>query len=31
MTYVDGFLLPIPRKHLQKYRRLAQTALKLAA
>ena len=29
MTYVDGFLLPIPRKHLQKYRRLAQTAGKV--
>ena len=26
MAYVDGFLLPVPRKNLQLYRRIAQRA-----
>lgn len=26
MAYVDGFLLPVPRKNLQAYRRIAQRA-----
>ena len=26
MKYVDGFVLPVPRKHLQVYRRMAQKA-----
>jgi uncharacterized protein YbaA (DUF1428 family) len=29
MTYVDGFVLPVPRKNLQAYRRLAQKAGKV--
>jgi uncharacterized protein YbaA (DUF1428 family) len=29
MAYVDGFLLPIPGKNLQAYRRLAQKAGKI--
>ena len=28
-AYVDGFVLPVPRKNLQAYRRLAQKAGKL--
>jgi uncharacterized protein YbaA (DUF1428 family) len=24
MSYVDGYILPIPKKHLQTYRRMAQ-------
>jgi len=27
--YVDGFLLPVPRKHLAAYRRLARTAARV--
>jgi uncharacterized protein YbaA (DUF1428 family) len=26
MRYVDGFVLPVPKKNLQKYRRIAQQA-----
>jgi uncharacterized protein YbaA (DUF1428 family) len=26
MRYVDGFVLPVPKKHLQTYRRMAQKA-----
>jgi uncharacterized protein YbaA (DUF1428 family) len=26
MQYVDGFVLPVPKKHLQAYRRLARKA-----
>ena len=26
MRYVDGFVLPIPKKHVQAYRRIAQKA-----
>jgi uncharacterized protein YbaA (DUF1428 family) len=26
MSYVDGFVVPVPRKKLQAYRRMAQTA-----
>jgi uncharacterized protein YbaA (DUF1428 family) len=29
MAYVDGFVLPLPRKNLQAYRRMAQTAGKV--
>jgi len=29
MQYVDGFVLPVPKKHLQAYRRLAQKAGKI--
>jgi uncharacterized protein YbaA (DUF1428 family) len=29
MRYVDGFVLPIPKKNLQAYRRLAQKAGKI--
>ena len=29
MAYVDGFLLPVPRKHLDTYRRLALKAGKV--
>jgi uncharacterized protein YbaA (DUF1428 family) len=29
MPYVDGFVLPIPRKNLQAYRRMAQKAGKV--
>ena len=29
MRYVDGFLLPVPKKKLQAYRRLAQKAGKI--
>jgi uncharacterized protein YbaA (DUF1428 family) len=29
MRYVDGFLLPLPTKNLQLYRRLAQKAGKI--
>lgn len=29
MKYVDGFVLPIPKKNLQRYRRLAQEAGRL--
>ncbi|MCA1562283.1 MAG: DUF1428 domain-containing protein [Acidobacteria bacterium] len=29
MPYVDGFLLPVPRKNLQAYRRMAQRAGKV--
>jgi uncharacterized protein YbaA (DUF1428 family) len=29
MRYVDGFLLPVPKKNLQAYRRLAQKAGKV--
>jgi uncharacterized protein YbaA (DUF1428 family) len=29
MRYVDGFLLPVPRRKLQTYRRLAQKAGKI--
>jgi uncharacterized protein YbaA (DUF1428 family) len=28
-TYVDGFVLPVPRKHLAAYRRMAQKAGKV--
>jgi uncharacterized protein YbaA (DUF1428 family) len=27
--YVDGYVLPIPKKHLQVYRRMAQKAGKI--
>jgi uncharacterized protein YbaA (DUF1428 family) len=26
MQYVDGFVLPVPRKHLEAYRRVARRA-----
>ena len=29
MRYVDGFVLPVPKKSLQAYRRMAQTAGKI--
>lgn len=29
MPYVDGYVLPIPRKNLQAYRRMARTAAKV--
>jgi uncharacterized protein YbaA (DUF1428 family) len=29
MKYVDGFVLPVPRKNLQAYRRIAQKAGKI--
>lgn len=29
MTYVDGFLLPVPKKKLQAYRRMARKAAKI--
>jgi uncharacterized protein YbaA (DUF1428 family) len=29
MKYVDGFLLPVPKKNLQAYRRMAQAAGKI--
>jgi uncharacterized protein YbaA (DUF1428 family) len=29
MKYVDGFVLPVPKKNLQAYRRLAQKAGKI--
>ena len=29
MAYVDGFLLPVPKKNLPAYRRLAQKAAKI--
>jgi len=29
MAYVDGFLLPLPKKHLKLYRRIAQQAGKI--
>ena len=29
MAYVDGFLLAVPKKHLQAYRRIAQRAGKV--
>lgn len=29
MRYVDGFVLPVPKKNLQTYRRMAQKAGKL--
>ena len=29
MRYVDGFLLPVPKKNLQEYRRMAQKAGKI--
>jgi len=29
MPYIDGFVLPVPKKNLQAYRRLAQKAGKL--
>jgi len=29
MSYVDGFLLPIPKKNLEAYRRMARTAGKV--
>jgi len=29
MSYVDGFVLPVPRKRLQDYRRMAQAAGKV--
>jgi len=29
MAYVDGFVLPLPKKNLQAYRRMAQTAGKV--
>jgi uncharacterized protein YbaA (DUF1428 family) len=29
MKYVDGFLLPIPKKNLQAYRRMSQAAGKI--
>ena len=29
MAYVDGFVLPLPKKNLQAYRRLAQKASKI--
>jgi uncharacterized protein YbaA (DUF1428 family) len=29
MNYVDGFLLPVPKKNLEVYRKMAQTAGKI--
>ncbi len=29
MRYVDGYVLPVPKKHLQAYRRIAQKAGKI--
>ncbi len=29
MSYVDGFVLPVPKKKLEAYRRMAQTAGKV--
>ena len=29
MSYVDGFVVPVPRKNLAAYRRMAQTAGKI--
>lgn len=29
MKYVDGFVVPVPKKNLQAYRRLAQKAAKI--
>jgi len=29
MPYVDGFLLPVPRKHIDAYRRIARKAGKI--
>ncbi|HEY8268989.1 MAG TPA: DUF1428 domain-containing protein [Xanthobacteraceae bacterium] len=29
MSYVDGFIVPVPRKNLQAYRRMAQKAGKV--
>lgn len=29
MQYVDGYVLPVPKKNLQVYRRLAQKAGKI--
>ena len=29
MRYVDGYVLPVPKKNLQAYRRIAQKACKL--
>ena len=29
MSYVDGFVLPLPRKNIQAYRRMAQKAGKI--
>lgn len=29
MKYVDGYVVPVPKKHLQTYRRMAQTAGKV--
>ena len=29
MAYVDGFVVPVPKKHLQAYRRMAQKAGKI--
>ena len=29
MSYVDGFILPLPKKNLQAYRRIAQKAGKI--
>jgi len=29
MRYVDGYVLPVPKKHLQAYRRIAQKAGKV--
>lgn len=29
MTYVDGFLIPVPTKNIARYRRMARTACKV--
>ena len=29
MQYVDGYVLPVPKKNLQEYRRMAQKAGKI--
>jgi len=29
MRYVDGFVLPVPKRHLQAYRRIAQRAARV--
>ena len=29
MRYVDGFVLPVPKRHLQAYRRVAQRAARV--
>ena len=29
MSYVDGFVIPVPKKNLQAYRRIAQKAGKI--